>query len=355
MSVETASLRIVFAYRYGLLGGVSAQLLNRYPWFSREYDIHILYEHDHGMVRHFPPGVARVTPTPAEMEAAIESLDPDVLLVIDSPAFLDAWAGAGKLGRLILEVHTTTANRGYLKDIREETEIAGFLTVSEYMRTTMVEAGMDRLGPISIVPNCLDSRWFHAPDVDELDERPLMWVGKIDSHKRWRSATDVMDDVLSVLDAEDVRPVFVGGYTAPTASMQAFLRRIHSSTSLKDSCWWPYVSYDRMPGLYRSVAVSEGGLLMTTRNESFGMAAAEAVLMRCPVIAPRVGALPEILPDEALYDPEDWEEVRSKIGRMLSDAGWREQLTEETYDQVAETVHPRHALEAFSDAIDFIV
>lgn len=355
MSAEAASLRIVFAYRYGLLGGVSAQLLNRYPWFSREYDVHVLYEHDHGMVRHFPPGVARVTATPAEMEAAIEELDPDVLLVIDSPAFLEAWATAGRPGRLILEVHTTTANRGYLKDLSESTGISGFLTVSEYMRTSLVEAGMDRLGPIHVVPNCLDTRWFQEPEVDELDERPLMWVGKIDSHKRWRAATDVMDDVLAGLESDDVRPLFVGGYTAPTASMQAFLRRIHSSTSLKDSCWWPYVSYDRMPAIYRSVAASEGGLLMTTRNESFGMAAAEAVLMRCPVIAPRVGALPAILPDEALYDPDDWQGVRSKIGRMLSDASWREHLTEETYEQVVETVHPRHALEKFSDAIDSII
>lgn len=355
MSAETANLRIVFAYRYGLLGGVSAQLLNRYPWFSREYDVHVLYEHDHGMVRHFPPDVAKVTATPGEMEEAIERLDPDVLLVIDSPAFFDAWAGVGRPGKLVLEVHTTTANRGYLKDLDESMGISGFLTVSEYMRDTLREAGIDRLGPIHIVPNCLDTRWFEEPEVQPLDERALMWVGKIDSHKRWRAATDVMDDVLVSLEPSDVKPLFVGGYTAPPPAMQAFLRRIHSSSCLKDSTWWPYVAYDHMPYIFRSVAAADGGLLMTTRNESFGMAAAEAVMMRCPVVAPRVGGLPEILPEAALYDPDDWQEVRAKARRMLSDASWREELTEETYEQVMETVHPRHALEKFSDAIDAVV
>jgi glycosyltransferase involved in cell wall biosynthesis len=355
MSGES-DIRVVFAYRYGLLGGVSAQLLNRYPWFAGEFDVHVLYEHDHGMVRHFPPGVAQVTETPAEMQAAIAHLEPDVLLVIDSPAFIDAWAAAGRPGRLVVEVHTTTANRGYLQDLDPSLGISAFITVSEYMRRTLVAAGMESLAPIMVVPNCLDTRhWFREVEAPPLEERALMWIGKIDSHKRWRAATDVMDDVMSAIAPNDVRPLFVGGYTAPTASIQAFLRRLHSSNSLKGSTWWPYVHYERMPSVYRGVAEAGGGLLMTTRNESFGMAAAEAVMMGCPVVAPRVGALPEILPEASLYDPDDWRQVRSKVEQLLTDPGWRQELTEETKPYVMETVHPRNALEHFREAVDAVV
>ena len=354
MTEPGAPMRIVFAYRYGLLGGVSAQLLNRYPWFARDYDVHVLYEHDHGMVRHFPPGVAQVTEAAAEMEAAIDRLDPDVLLAIDSPAFLDAWNTVGRPGRLVVEVHTTTANRGYLSSWTRARASRASSPSASTCGGPWLRRG-SRRSPVHVVPNCLDTRWFEDTEPTQLDERPLMWVGKIDSHKRWRAAMDLMDDVLSHTGAEDVRPLFVGGYTAPTASMQAFLRRLRSSTGLRDARWWPFVDYANMPRLYRSVAAAGGGLLMTTRNESFGMAAAEAVLMRCPVIAPRVGGLPEILPEQALYDPEDWRDVRAKVARVLSDDDWREELTEETYEQVTETVHPRRALESFSDAIEAIV
>jgi glycosyltransferase involved in cell wall biosynthesis len=353
MSGSQDVLRIVFAYRYGVLGGVSAQLLNRFPWLSSQFDVHVLYEQDYGMAQRFSPGVAQVTETQEEMETAIGHLDPDILFVIDSPAFIEAWRGAGAPGRLVLEVHTTTANREYLKDLDASTGISAFLTVSEYMRRTLAEAGIDQIAPIHVVPNCLDSRWFQEPDVMTVVERPLMWVGKLDSHKRWRAATDIMDDVLA--SETQASPLFVGGYTAPLGEIQSFLRRIHCSPRLKGTTWWPYVDHRRMPSLYASVAASSGGLLMTTRNESFGMAAAEAVLMGCPVVAPRVGALPEILPDEALYEPDDWAAVRTKVRRMFSDDTWRADLAEATRARVRRAVHPRRALERFNDAVDAIV
>ena len=355
MSPDPDNLRIVFAYDFGLLGGVSAQLLNRYPWFSSDFDVHVLYERDHGMARRFPPGVATIAKRPEQMEEAIASLEPDVLFAIDSPAFIGAWSAAGSPGRLVVEVHTTTANRGYLQTLDPSAGIAGFVTVSEYMRRTLIEAGMSQLAPVHVVSNCLDLRWFEKPEVQPLDEQVLMWVGKLDSHKRWRAATDVMDEALQPASMGAVRPLFIGGYTAPTTEMGAFLRRVHTSPRLRETVWWPYVEYERMPSVYRSVAAAGGGLLMTTRNESFGMAAAEAVLMGCPVIAPRVGALPEILPDAALYEPDDWPEVRAKVGRMLSDPAWREELTTVTADQLRETVHPRRALEQFNDVIDAVL
>jgi glycosyltransferase involved in cell wall biosynthesis len=354
MSERRQRRRVVFAYRYGLLGGVSAQLLNRYPWFSSEFDVHILYEHDHGMTRRFPPGVAEVAAEPEAMEAALRRHDPDVLFVIDSPAFIEAWTRTGRPGKLVVEVHTTTANRGYLAELDDSHGIAAFVTVSDYMRERLTVAGMFRLAPIFVVPNCLDSRWFQRPESSQLERQCLMWVGKIDSHKRWRAATDVIDEVLAG-SVDGVDSLFVGGYTAPAGSISDFLRRLHSSPFLRRSTWWPYVAYERMPAIYGAVGSSGGGLLMTTRDESFGMAAAEAVLMGCPVIAPRVGALPEILPEESLYDPGDWQEVSEKGRRLLADPVWRETLATATRSKVMEIVHPKNALASFRNVVDSVV
>ncbi|MEA2496019.1 MAG: hypothetical protein QOJ29_3930 [Thermoleophilaceae bacterium] len=342
--------RVVFAYRFGLLGGVSAQLLNRFPSFSERYDVSILFEFDYGMVARFPPGVARVTKSADEKVEAIRELDPDIFLVIDSPLFLPAWHDAGAPGRLMVEVHTTTRNVAYLEELTSDQGISAFITVSDYMAQSLRTDGLDAIAPIFIVSNCLDERWFRDPAIQELPERPLLWVGKLDTHKRWRAALDVMDDVHGRLHDASVQPVIVGGYTAPAAEIKAFLKRLYASPALRDGYWWPQVDYGHMPTLYRSSARAGGGLLLTTRNESFGMAPAEALLMGCPVIAPAVGALPELLPEQALYDPEDWEAAAAKTTQMLEDPEFRQSLLQ-TQDRVREIVRPETAVEAFETAI----
>lgn len=339
--------RVVFAYRYGLLGGVSAQLLNRYPAFSERFDVRVLYEQDHGMVGRFPDGVAEVTPDGDAMAAAVRRLAPDLLLVIDSPAFIEAWSGAGRPGRLVVEVHTTTGNVAYLDRIGPDTGVSAFVTVSRYMESALRERGIDRIAPLWVVPNCLDERWFAPPEAPTLATRPLLWVGKLDDHKRWREALTVMEAVVGRANgAGPVTPLLVGGRTSPEAEVRELLARIYSSESLADSVWWPFVAYERMPALYRSVGASGGALLLTTRDESFGMTVAEALLMGCPVAAPRIGALPELLPDDALYPPDDWSAAERLADRLLHDERLRERVTAAA-DEIRAVVAPQRALDAF--------
>lgn len=345
-------MRVLFAYRYGLLGGVSAQLFNRYPWFSQHLEVGILYEQDHGMVSRFPAGVARVTASAEDKVAAIKEFNPDVLAVIDSPAFMEAWTAAGSPGQLIVEVHTTTRNKTYLEALTADHGISAFVTVSEYMKASLQADGLEAVAPIHIVPNCLDLRWFDVPSVPRLREKPLLWVGKLDAHKRWRAALDVMDDALSRHTKDEVRPVLIGGYTAPQPEIDAFLRRYYASPTLKRGHWWPYVDYARMPSVFRAAAQAGGGLLMTTTNESFGMAAAEALMMGCPVVAPDVGALPELISRDALYEPGDWDGARARVTRMLNDARFRRRIVNETRGQVRDLVHPERAVSAFLAALN---
>ena len=122
--------RIAFCYRYGLLGGVSAQLLNRYPYLSRDYDPYMVFQTDHGIVSRFPAGVARVAPTIEAMREALGDIKPDITVVIDSPSFLEAWRDLGGPGRLVLEVHTTTANLAYVNHRDHFAGVSHIVTVS---------------------------------------------------------------------------------------------------------------------------------------------------------------------------------------------------------------------------------
>ncbi|MBX6752317.1 MAG: glycosyltransferase family 4 protein, partial [Micromonosporaceae bacterium] len=346
--------RIAFCYRYGLLGGVSAQLLNRYPYLSREYDVTILYESDYGMATRFPAGVARVTPTEASIVAALREIKPDITVVIDSPIFLDAWRNAGAPGRLVLEVHTTTANLTYLHHRDQLEGVAHIVTVSSYMEKLLGMYGLAGLAPITVVPNCLDDRWRQPAPAEQLDGAPVLWVGKLDGHKRWRRALDIMDDLASTVSDVRVLPIVVGGLTANNTEVEALTTRLASSPGLANAVWLPRVEYDRMPALYTSAGLSGGVHLCTTSNESFGMAVAESLVCGCPVVAPAVGALPELLPSAALYRPGDWAEAREKARRALSDTAYREELLS-TADRVRELTTPKRVLDAYREVVSAVL
>ncbi|MEV0618815.1 glycosyltransferase family 4 protein [Nonomuraea sp. NPDC050404] len=336
-------MKVLFCYRYGVIGGVSTQLLNRYTHFSAEYDIGVLYESDHGMVAHFPPGVARVTATDEAREDAIRQADPDVVVVIDSPGFLSAWQRAGSPGSLILEVHTTTANLSYLGELAVVPD--HIVTVSEYMRAKLGALG---LSPISVVPNCLDQRWYADTVPPALDSTPVAWIGKLDGHKRWRAAADLLDQVATTTPG--VTPLLVGGYTAPESEVAALTTKLASSPALGSARWLPRVDYDLMPALYSAIAANGGLTVSTTTDESFGMSVAEALVRGCPVIAPAVGALPEILPEEALYPPGDWPAAAGLARRALTDSGFRTALMS-TAQLVRERTATEYALAAFANVL----
>lgn len=61
--------------------------------------------------------------------------------------------------------------------------------------------------------------------------------------------------------------------------------------------------------------------LMPSRSaESFGLAAAEAMAAGLPVVASRVGALPELVPEEWLVAPDDAPAMAAAIGRLRADS-----------------------------------
>jgi glycosyltransferase involved in cell wall biosynthesis len=66
--------------------------------------------------------------------------------------------------------------------------------------------------------------------------------------------------------------------------------------------------WDEMPSFYQWIGASSGFLLSTSVSESCGLNLLEAQACGCPVIAPRVGGIPEVLEDSVtgfMYEKED--------------------------------------------------
>lgn len=320
-------------------------MLNRLPYLSAEFDVQVVYELDLGMVSRFPHGIATAASTVEDQRLAIQRARPDVTVVIDSPSFIEAWHAAGQLGRLVLEVHTTTANRMYLKHRDRLAGVSYIVTVSAYMERLLEEFGLTTLAPVAVVPNCLDARWREPSSPPDLATRPAIWVGKLDGHKRWRTALDLLEWLAETPEIA-VTPVMIGGLTAPEREVRAIATRLANSATLSRAHWWPRVEYDRMPALYTAVGANGGVHLCTSVNESFGMAVAESLVRGCPAVAPAVGALPELLPAPALYPPGDWAAARKKARRAMTDEAFRDELLASA-DSVRDRTDPERVAAAY--------
>ncbi len=82
------------------------------------------------------------------------------------------------------------------------------------------------------------------------------------------------------------------------------------------------IPHEAMPGIYAAADL----LLLASVNESFSLAALEAMACALPVVAPRVGYLPRLIEDGVtghLYAPGDVEEGARRAAALLSDAGAR--------------------------------
>lgn len=99
------------------------------------------------------------------------------------------------------------------------------------------------------------------------------------------------------------------------------------------------VLHDELPALRRRASVT----VICSRYEVFGLTAAEAGAMGCPIVAARVGGIPEILRenvDALFHRPGDPIDLADRILELLSDPGRAAQLGAEAADRCNREFHP---------------
>lgn len=290
-------MKILYCYRYGILGGVCTQLINRLAVLTGGDDIeaHLLFKQDHGISRTlegFPN--LHFESRPARIPDLVRRHGIDVAVVIDTPEFLRVLSGVDDLP-VITEVHSTLQQGlQYLHDRSWPT--IGYIVPSRYMKQVLHERfDLSDQEPVEICPNCLDGELFPVVDVKPSPTRPVYcWVGKLDDHKNWRGFLEFARLLKEKATAAEFW--LVGGETAPAAEEQEFLAQLDSLGLCDSARWFPRIEYRSMHRVYAAVRQSGGATIVTSKDESFGMSVLEALACGCSVVAPRVGALPEIAP-----------------------------------------------------------
>ena len=315
-------MKVLYAYRYGILGGVCTQLINRLGVMSSKVGIeaHLAFSQDYGIsatLGDYPH--VYFERNSAELRKIATEGDFDAAVVIDTPEYFEALNDIPGTA-LITEVHTTTEKGlGYLSDIRWSTR--GYIVPSIYSRRILRDRfGIGERQPVHVVPNSLQASLFPRVVVSVGSDRPVFgWVGKLDDHKNWRGFLDV---ALRVRDSGlDADFWLIGGETAPSAVEGELVDEIEARGLGSHCRWFPRIEYEAMHRVYAAVRQSGGAMIVTSIDESFGMSVLEALMSGCPVIASRVGALPELAPDKSylrLYEVHHSDEA-AKLAVELSD------------------------------------
>ena len=348
-------MKILYAYRYGIVGGVSTQLLLRKRALEQAgHHCELFFSQDNGLRQVLSKDETDIHFGGFSAFRRLVCHGYDAVVVIDTPELLSIAMGpVWRRNKVFLDVHTTTeTGLSYLEGLSFK-HIHGVMVPSAYSKGLVGRKRPDCQDKLHIIPNLLNTDVFFPIESESSDSgvRQFIWVGKLDKHKNWR---------LALIYARMLRELFgnihlymVGGYTAPATTAEAFFELAYRLGISDVVTWLDRVENVQLAKLYQQGARSGGAMLVTSRDESFGMAAAEALLCGCPLITNDLPVFREIFPESPMLQRVDIWQPNEVMGaaRKLDD----DRVSETDRHTMFESLSNRYGTMAFIEALQRIL
>ena len=239
-----------------------------------------------------------------------------------------ASANGGVVPKVITTLHGTDitllgADRSYSEIIRFSIQQSdGVTAVSESLKAT-THRELGQMGDIRVIPNFVDCDSHRRQDRPELraqlapaGEKLIVHVSNFRPVKR---VTSVIEIFRQIRQAVPARLLLVGD--GPDMVEAVRLTRAHG---LAEHVQFLGDQEQVVPLLSASDL-----FLMPSVQESFGLAALEAMACEVPVIASRIGGLPDLVEDGVngfLYAPDDLTGMAQAGIRLLSDPALHQRM-----------------------------
>ncbi|WP_448809717.1 glycosyltransferase family 4 protein [Agromyces bauzanensis] len=268
-----------------------------------------------------------------DVEHALSALPHDALVLIDGLIAVTASevlvASATRLRIVVLAHMVASATPGMHADARtaereREALVAAqrVITTSEWTRSELIARAVAAPGRIAVA----------RPGTDDVPAAPgsasgrhLLCVGAVARHKgqdvlvqALAGLTDLSDWTCAIVGSLDTDPQFALRMSAAVRSAELTQRVTLEGV---------------LAGRRRDGAYAAADLVVApSRVESYGMVVAEALARGIPVVAARVGGIPEAIGASGggiLVAPDDPAALRDVLRQWLADPGWRATLKAE--------------------------
>jgi len=320
-------MKVLFLYRHGILGGVCTQLYHRLRHIDQTEDleIHCGFRNNNGvdsMLGEF--STLHFGLNAENTRSFVEQGQFDLVIIIDSEEYIIALRDWEDRPPVAIEVHTSIErNLQYLNRLQSG-DLDFFITVSEYMRERISFHRSKEVKEIEIMKfeNVVDTELFERADIHGDGGPILLWIGKIDDHKDWKSFLEISANVAK--ENNIVEFWIAGGQTCSQKKAQEVFEKAEQEGIIDRFRWFDRIENDKIPNLLSLVSNRGGAKIVTSHGESFGMSILEALLCGCPVISSKVGAIPEISPTSEvfrLYELGDLELASKMSIEILADKG----------------------------------
>jgi polysaccharide pyruvyl transferase CsaB len=216
----------------------------------------------------------------------LEAFEPDVIHLVDTTEPLAAIEQAQPGARVLLEVRTSDPRDFHpLLDSALGDRIDALIVPSESQRDAVAAVCPIPL-PIFVVPDSVEQVFREAPAADlPLPPKPVVgWVG------RWNDSSSSFMDFVEV--AVMVAPHFPAEFWFVTDAVSARVERETLSQMVRRAGpevrfrWFPSPGREELCAFYAAIARSGGCLVSTSRAESSGAFALEAMSQGCSAVLP---------------------------------------------------------------------
>lgn len=179
---------------------------------------------------------------------------------------------------------------------------------------------------VHVVDNGVDpARFSPSPRADDEPARPLrvMFAGRVFADK----GPDVLVRAAALLPAERFEFTIVGSIgfdrNAPLSPYERSLRKLADESGRRIR-FEPFVDRDALPDLLRE---ADAFVVPSRWREPSGLTLGEAMATGLPVIASRVGGIPEVVGDAGiLVEPDDPDALAAELRRLADDPAHRTAL-----------------------------
>jgi len=182
-------------------------------------------------------------------------------------------------------------------------------------------AGID-VERIELLPLGVDPKLFHPAARANANGGPEFHVGFFKGFREVYGATYLIEAVPLVLEDLPQTRFHLVGDGPQLDDCRALAQRLGVDAAIE---WIPRQPHSRIPKLLAGWDLT----VITSLRESFGAAALESAAMRVPVVATRVGGLPETVREGEtglLVPPEDPRAVADALVKLLNDHALRRRM-----------------------------